>query len=70
MPQTEMIRIPVLLIGRDSNGKRIYRVGEREVSKKERKEDLDTGQGEIIFEKIKQKNNRKIDQRVLATEIG
>ncbi|MDR1091696.1 MAG: hypothetical protein LBL79_11515 [Prevotella sp.] len=64
------INIPVLLIGQDAEGNRVYKAGTRSVDLEERECHLNASIGNVIVEKIKQNSNRKIDQRVLATEIG
>jgi hypothetical protein len=64
------ITIPVLLIGEDSEGRRAYKVGTREVAREERVKSRKLALGSAIVMKITQRDNKKIDQRVFATEIG
>ncbi|MDR3245568.1 MAG: hypothetical protein LBT50_03955 [Prevotellaceae bacterium] len=64
------MEIPVLLIEKDADGEIVLTAGTREVDEKERIEQMNEALANIFIKKIKQENNRKIDQRVLAIEIG
>jgi hypothetical protein len=64
------MEIPVLLIEKDADGEIILKAGTREVDGKKRIEQMNEALANIFIKKIKQEKNQKIDQRVLATEIG
>jgi hypothetical protein len=63
-------KIPVLLIRTDAQGKTFFEAGSRTVNRQNRITQMTEALASIYVEKIQQESNRKIDQRVLSTEIG
>lgn len=63
-------RIPVLLIGKDASGNHAYKLGYRTVNKDTRSSDMKASRAEIMVRRVEHKVSCKVDQSVLATEIG
>ncbi len=68
--QETAVQVPVLLVKRDANGNVAFTVGTREMGWQERFDKLNKSLAQVIVTKIRQDDNKKVDQRVLSTEIG
>lgn len=71
MEKREKITIPVILVKSDAeSGEFLLEAGTSDVSLKERTREIRNALGLVFVHRIKCRENRKVDQKVLSTEIG